>query len=82
MQETINKLKTLKNATETQINEVIYMQSHKSVLKDLKADGIDINDLSKEEFNQILAEEIKKQKAFSKGTLAGMSALMFLELLG
>jgi hypothetical protein len=35
------------------------------VLNELQEDGIDVYDLAEEEFNQFLAEEIKKQKTFS-----------------
>ena len=69
------------NATE-QFNEVIYKTSHKKVLQQLRDDGIDVNDVSKEEFNHMLAEEIKTQKSFTKGAAIGAGALLFLDLLG
>ena len=82
MKSTIEKLKNLKNVTEEQVNSVIHEQTYKAVLKELEEDGINIDDLTEEEFNQLLAEEIKKQKSFAKGMMIGGSALLLLELLG
>jgi len=82
MQSTVNKLKSLKNVTEEKVNQIIKEQSYNAVLKELKEDGIDIDDLTEEEFNQLIAEEIKKQKTFSKGMMVGAGALLLLELLG
>jgi TRAP-type C4-dicarboxylate transport system substrate-binding protein len=82
MESTIDKLKNLKNATQEKVDKIINEQSYQAVLKELQEDGIDVNDLTEEEFNQLLAEEIKKQKTFSKGVLVGAGALLLLELLG
>jgi len=82
MQSTVNKLKSLKNVTGEKVNQIIKEQSYNAVLKELKEDGIDIDDLTEEEFNQLIAEEIKKQKTFSKGMMVGAGALLLLELLG
>lgn len=82
MQETIEKLKNMKNATQEQVDKVINKQAYNTVIKDLKESGIEIEDLSDEEFKQLLAEEVKKTKTFTKGALVGAGALAFLELLG
>ena len=82
MQQTIDRVKKLKDITQEEVTKVMKEQAYKSVFKELKEDGIDVKDLSEEEFNQLMKEEIKKQKTFSKGVLVGGSALLFLELLG
>jgi len=82
MQQTIDRLKNLKDITQEEVSKVMKEQAYKSVLKELKEDEISVEDLSEREFNQLLNEEIKKQKTFSKGVLVGGSALLFLELLG
>lgn len=82
MQEVIDRLKNLKNSTNTQVDKIINDHSYDTVLKELKDDGISVNDLSDNEFKQILAEEVKKTKTFAKGALAGGTGLLFLDLLG
>jgi len=82
MQDLINRLKNLKSASSTQVDKIINDHSYDTVLKELKDDGISINDLSDDEFKQILAEEVKKTKTFAKGALTGGAGLLVLELLG
>lgn len=82
MNDMIEKLKTMKNATQEQVDKIIKEQSYKNVLKDLRDAGIEESEISDEEFSQLLAEEISKNKTFAKGALAGAGVLMFLELLG
>lgn len=82
MQEMVEKLKSLKNATQSQYNEVIQKYSKDQVLKDLKKAGISHNELSDEEFNELLNEQVVRSKSFSKGTMVATGAFLFLELLG
>ena len=82
MSDLIQELKSMKNATKEQVDSAINDYSYKQVLKDLKEAGIDVKDLSDEEFKQLLAEEVEKSKRFSKGALAGAGLIMILELLG
>lgn len=82
MQETVQKLKNLKNATQYEVTKVIHEQAYKSILKELKEDGININDLSDEEFTRLLKEEIKRVETFSKGALVGGGAILLLGLIG
>jgi tripartite-type tricarboxylate transporter receptor subunit TctC len=82
MNDLIQKLKTMKNSTQGQIDSFIKEQSYKNVVKDLKEAGIDESELSDEEFKQLLAEEISKNKTFAKGALVGAGFLMFLDLIG
>lgn len=82
MAEWIDKIKSMKNATQEQVDAIIKEQSYKNVIKDLKEAGISESELSEEEFDQLMAEEIKKNKSFAKGAMVATGALLFLELLG
>lgn len=82
MQEMVEKLKSLKNATQSQYDEVINNYSKEQVEKDLKKAGISKEELSDEEFQELLDEQIVKSKSFSKGALVAGGAFLFLELLG
>lgn len=82
MQDLITKLKSIKNATQSQYDEVIDKYSKTEVLKELKEAGISKDDISDEEFDELLEEKIKESKAFSKGAMVAGGALLFLELLG
>ena len=82
MDDLIKKLKSMKNATKEDVDNLIYDHSYKNVVKDLKDIDINPNDLEDEEFNHLLAEEINKNKTFSKGALIGASSILLLELLG
>lgn len=77
-----NKLKSLKNATQTQYDEVINKYSENEVLKELKEAGINKDDLSTDEFDELLEDKIKQSKSFSKGAMVAGGALLFLEFLG
>ena len=79
MQDMITKLKTIKNATQSQYDEVIGKYSKEQVLEDLKKAGISKDELSDEE---LLNEQVVKAKSFSKGALMATGAFLFLELLG
>lgn len=82
MAEWIDKIKSMKNATQEQVDTIIKEQSYKNVIKDLKEAGISESELSEEEFDQLMAEEIKKNKSFAKGAMVATGALLFLEFLG
>jgi len=82
MNELITKLKSIKNATQSQYDEVINKYSQAEVLKELTKAGISKEDISQKEFNELLAEKIKESKAFSKGAMVAGGAFLFLELLG
>ena len=78
----IDKLKRVKNATEQQYDTVITNYAKDEVLKELKDAGISKDDISDEEFDELLEEKIKESKAFSKGAMIAGGAMLFLELLG
>jgi len=82
MNDIINRLKSLKDTTQSQYDEAITRYSYEEVIKELKKAGVSKEDLSEEEFNELLSAKIKESKAFSKGAMAAAGAFMFLELLG
>lgn len=82
MEELINKLKGMKNATKSQYDEMIEKYAHKEVIKNLKEAGLGKDDLSDEEFNALLNEQKKRSNAFAKGALGASGVFLFLELLG
>ena len=82
MNELMEKLKNIKNATQSQYEETIAKYSHDEVMRDLKEAGISKDDLSEEEFQELLNEQIKKSKIFAKGAMTAAGILLFLEVLG
>jgi len=82
MKNLTQKLKSLKNATQSQYDEVIIKYSKTEVLKELKKAGITKEELSDDEFDELLEDKIKQSKSFSKGAMVAGGALLFLEFLG
>lgn len=82
MDNLIDKLKTLKNKSQDEYREVIQKHSHKQVLKELKEAGLYKDDISQEEFDQLVQEKIKENTAFAKGAMVAGGAFLFFELLG
>lgn len=82
MSDLIEKLKSMKNSSKTQVNNTIYDYSVKRVKQYLKEEGLDWDDLAEEDINELIADEIEKNKKFAKGVLAGSSFFLLLELLG
>lgn len=82
MQNLTKKLKSLKNATQTQYDKTIQQYAKTEVIKALKEAGISADDLSEQDFSELLDDKIKESKAFTKGALVAGGALLFLEFLG
>jgi hypothetical protein len=82
MDELIKQLKQLKNSSKEYYDDAIATFSKNQVLEELKDAGISVDELSSEEFNELLQEKIKENEAFSKGALVATGAFVFLELLG
>lgn len=82
MQNLVEQLKNMKNATQAQYDEAIYKYAHSEVLKELKEAGVSRDDLDDEEFEGLLKEKIKHSKTFAKGAMVASGAILFLELLG
>ena len=72
MQELIEKLKGIKNATEAQYDAI----------KNLKEAGLEKDDLTSEEFDALLSEQKKRANSFAKGALGASGIFLFLEFLG
>ncbi len=82
MQDLIEKLKNLKNISKEQYKNIVCEYSYNQVVEDLKKAGIKKDELSDEEFQELLNEQITKSESFSKGALMATGAFLFLELLG
>ena len=82
MKNLITQLKSITNATQSQYDEAIVNYSKEQVLKELKDAGISKDEISDDEFNELLQEQIKQSKSFSKGAMVATGAFLFLELLG
>ena len=82
MNDLVEKLKNMKNATAFQYDKTITDYCDKEVLKELKQAGIKKEDLSEEEYQGLLDEKIKEAKSFSKGAMVAGGLFLFLELLG
>lgn len=82
MQELVEKLKGMKNATKSQYDEMIEKYAYKEVMKNLKEAGIEKDDLTSQEFDALLNEQKKRSNAYAKGALSATGVLLFLEFLG
>ena len=82
MNELLDKLKNMKNATQSQYAEAIEKFAHEEVLKSLKEAGIQRDELSDEDFEELLQEQVGKTKMFAKGAMVASGVFLFLELLG
>ena len=82
MEGLIEKLKNIKNATHSQYEDTVAKYSYDEVMRDLKEAGISKDDLSEDEFQELLDEQIKKTKIFAKGAMTAAGILLFLEFLG
>ena len=76
------KFDQLKNSALNKADELLRDSAYQSVVKELKVEAIAIDDLSKEEFEQLFIEEYEKQKNLTKGAGIGAGALFLLSLLG
>jgi hypothetical protein len=82
MQEKIERLKSLKNTTQEKFEDFVNERAYNRVVKDLTNINIDVDDLTDDEFMQLLSEEIQKTKIFIKGVFSGLGIFIFLDLLG
>lgn len=82
MNDLVEKLKSMKNATALQYDKTIKEYAEKQVLKELKEAGIKKEDLSEDEYQGLLDEKVKEAKSFSKGAMVAGGLFLFLELLG
>ena len=76
------KIKSYKDEALPEIDKAIREQAYKNVLNDLKDADIDPEEMSDDEFNQLMAEEIKSIESMGKGAMVGSGVFAFLELLG
>jgi len=77
------KLVGFKGKSKEQFNQFILENSTKSVLKELSNNGIDPAEVSQDEMDEMIAEEVKTQREFAKGLATGAAGItILLELLG
>lgn len=82
MENLVKKLNSLKNATQSQYDETIKKYAETEVIKELKDAGVSIDDISTQEFQELLEDKIRASKAFAKGAMVAGGVLLFLDLLG
>jgi hypothetical protein len=82
MNDLVEKLKNMKNATANQYDKTIKEYANKQILKELKEAGISKEDMSQEEYKELLEGKYKEALSFSKGAMVAGGFLLFLELLG
>ena len=79
----LENLKNVKGKSKAQFEQFILENSKKSVLKELQDNEISQEDISPEEMDELLSEEIKTQREFVKGLATGsIGFAVLLELLG
>lgn len=79
----LEKLKNVKGKSKEQFDQFILENSKKSVLKELQDNGISPDDITPEEMEELLAEEFKTQREYTKGLATGsIGFAVLLELLG
>ena len=82
MDKLVMKLKQIKNATQSQYDSTVDKYAKDEVLRELKEAGISKDDLSDDEYEELLKEKTKQAKTFANGALTASGAILFLELLG
>jgi hypothetical protein len=79
----LENLKNLKGKSKAQFDQFILENAKKSVLKELQDNEVSAEDITPEEMDELLAEEIKTQREFAKGLATGsIGFAVLLELLG
>ena len=79
----LENLKNFKGKSKAQFQQYILENSKKSVLKELEDNGINIADITTEEMEELIAEEVKTQREYAKGLATGsVGFAVLLELLG
>lgn len=82
MNDLVEKLKNMKNATASQYEDTIRDYAKKQVDKELKESGISIEELGQEDYKELLETKTKEARSFSKGAMVAGGFLLFLEMLG
>jgi hypothetical protein len=79
----LENLKNLKGKSKAQFDQFILENAKKSVLKELQDNEVSAEDITPEEMDELLAEEIRTQREFAKGLATGSIGIaVLLELLG
>jgi hypothetical protein len=71
----------LKDQANEKVDVLIKKNAYIEVIESLKKEGIALNEMTEEDFEILLVEEVEKQKNQGKGALLGVGALFLLGLL-
>ena len=71
----------LKDQANEKVDDLIKKNAYVEVIESLKKEGIALNELTEEEFEILLVEEVEKQKNQGKGALLGAGTLFLLGFL-
>lgn len=82
MSELIDKLKTMKNATRQEVEKYLLDYSTKKVKGELEEAGVDWREVDEADFNDLVEDELAKNKTFAKGVFGGAGMILLLNLLG
>ncbi|MBE0508196.1 MAG: hypothetical protein IBX50_16015 [Marinospirillum sp.] len=80
--ELVSRLKMMKNASQQEIEGFLQEYSTKKVKEELAEAGVDWRELDEADLNELVADELAKNKTFAKGVLGGAGLIMLLNFLG
>jgi len=75
------KFDDLKDQANEKVDVLIKKNAYVEVIESLKKEGIALNEMTEEDFEILLVEEVEKQKNQGKGALLVVGALFLLGLL-
>jgi len=75
------KFDDLKDQANEKVDVLIKKNAYVEVIESLKKEGIALNEMTEEDFEILLVEEVEKQKNQGKGALLVVGALVLLGLL-
>ena len=83
MSKSTSSFSNFKEKSTEQFDQFIFERSQKAVIKELKENGIPLDAVSDAEMQELIAEEVKEQKAMAKGLGTGAASMLaILELIG
>lgn len=82
MSELIDKLKIMKNATHLEVESYLLEYSTKKVKGELEEAGVDWREVDEADLNDLVEDELSKNKSFAKGVFGGAGMILLLNLLG
>ena len=80
--ELVSRLKMMKNASQQEIEGYLVDYSTKKVKEELAEAGVDWREVDEADLNELVADELAKNKSFAKGVLGGAGVILFMNFLG